>query len=118
MSLLTRPEPGGAAAVRALRERSFDVEVTDLDGGPRRVRGVLDRVHAEIEDGAVTRVTVVEFKTGGAAGGAAEVAEAAAPQVALYRRALEGLFGLPPEAVTARVVWLPAAGGAEVVEVP
>ncbi|MEL6908316.1 MAG: PD-(D/E)XK nuclease family protein, partial [Planctomycetota bacterium] len=104
-------EPSGEA--RVLAERAFDVEVTDLDDAPRRVKGAFDRLVLRTDGGAVTSVTLVEFKTGAAAT-LDEVVEAARDQVALYRASLAALFGLEEARIDARIAWLPERGAAAV----
>lgn len=115
-ALLTRAD----GETRVWNERSFDVEVTDLDGGPRAAtavaRGVIDRLVLHMVGDAVQRVEVVDYKTESAAG-ADSVLWAHREQLLLYRDAATRLFGLQPEAVKATICWLPPEGEAQLIAV-
>lgn len=104
-ALLTAPD----ADVRVERERSFDVEFTDLDGGPRRMRGAFDRVVMRLEGGRVESVEVIDFKVA-ARLDSGELLRRSEQQLESYRDALGALFGLAPDQVTARVIGIGPGG--------
>ena len=108
-------EPSGET--RVWNERSFDVEVTDVDGGPRVARGVIDRLVLHLGAGAVERVEVIDYKTESATG-ADSVLGAHREQLGLYRDAAVTLFGLEPAQVAAKICWLPADGEPQLIDVP
>ncbi len=72
--------------------------------------GVMDRVVFWESDGVVVGAEVLDFKTGGIGPGMEEgipeMAERYRPQVEVYRRALERIYGLPAGAVGAKLVFL------------
>lgn len=99
---------------RVERERSFDVEVTDLDGGPRRMRGAIDRLVLHLEGGAVTRAEILDFKVVERVDAEA-LASRAAGQVGAYVGAVQRMLGLEASAVSAAIVALDGADGVRVV---
>ncbi|MEC8496393.1 MAG: 3'-5' exonuclease, partial [Planctomycetota bacterium] len=111
-SLLTRP-PGDW---RLERERAFDVEMTDLDGGPRRMRGAIDRLVLRLEEGRAVAATILDFKVVQELDAAALVARSR-QQLGAYRGAVESLLGLEPDRVTAQVVAVTASGAVELLDV-
>ena len=113
VQLFTRPE----GETRVLNERSFDVEVTDIDGGPRIARGVIDRLVLHVAGDVVERVDVIDFKTEAASGPGA-VLEAHAEQLEIYRDAAVTLFGLEPGDVEAKICWLPPVGAPQMIAIP
>lgn len=67
------------------------------------VRGRMDRVVLGLRDGRVHRAEVVDWKTGARGLSGAELEERIAPyrrQMAAYREAIAGMFGLEPARVT------------------
>lgn len=95
-----------AARAEVWRERAFEIV---LDG--TWVTGVFDRVVVEFaETGRVCRATVYDFKTDRRAGpGAARVVTRHEAQIALYRRVVAVLTGLPMNSVGAKVVFTETA---------
>ncbi|MBI5380377.1 MAG: UvrD-helicase domain-containing protein, partial [Opitutae bacterium] len=94
--------PAGNAEV--WREQAFEIV---LDGA--WVTGVIDRAIVERRaDGRAVRATVFDFKTDRVAGDPAELARATqrhAPQLALYRRVVARLTGLPETAVRGELIF-------------
>ena len=111
-SLLTRP-PGD---LRLERERAFDVEMTDLDGGPRRMRGAIDRLVLQVEEGRAVAATILDFKVVQELDAAALVARSR-QQLGAYRSAVESLLGLEPDRVTAQVVAVTPSGAVELLDI-
>jgi ATP-dependent exoDNAse (exonuclease V) beta subunit len=94
----------GATRLVVSRERRFAVREADV-----LVSGSLDRlVTWQAPDGRVLAADVIDFKTdrGTDAGQIDERVEFYRPQVLAYRRAVERLYGLEPEAVVGRLVFL------------
>lgn len=112
VQLFTQP----SGDTRVWNERSFDVEVTDLDGGPRVARGVIDRLVLHLGGGAVQRVEVIDYKTESAPG-ADSVLRAHREQLLLYRDAAVTLFGLEAKDVEAKICWLPSGGLPQLIDV-
>ncbi len=93
----------GARLVVA-RERRFAVREENV-----LINGSLDRlVTWQSADGRVLAADVIDFKTdrAGDAGQLDERVEYYRPQLMAYRRAVERLYGLEPEAVVGRLVFL------------
>lgn len=99
---LPAPPPGGT--VELWREQRFELV---LDGA--WVSGSFDRVTL-VRDGGGRPVSadVLDYKTDDVSDPAVHAArvEAYAPQLALYRSALARLTGLPPEAISTRLLFL------------
>ena len=90
------------------RERPFAV----IDG-ERLLKGVFDRVVVGRDaDGTPSAAHLIDFKTDAVPEGDAVAAEAKAAgyagQIELYRRALTRLLGLPPERITAELLFVNA----------
>jgi hypothetical protein len=100
----TKPE--AFAQVEVWRERAFEVV---LDG--TWVTGVFDRVVVGRDEmGLATMVALYDFKTDrGANRDLLRAAERHAGQLALYRRVVATLTGLPVEAVSAEIVFTESA---------
>ncbi len=93
-----------AAAARAWREKPFDF----IDDGGW-ISGVFDRVVLELDSqGIATSARLIDFKTDDTPDAEAleEKSRGYAPQLALYRRAVSRLTGLPPERVTCHLLFL------------
>jgi hypothetical protein len=105
-SLFTRPE----GTVRVLPERSFDVEITDTDGDPFRLRGAIDRLVLTLDGGRITHALIVDFKTDAVATGA-EVVRAHTHQMEAYREAVVAMFGLDAAAVECALAWVGGPDG-------
>ena len=76
-------------------------------GGDGVSRGVFDRVVLRRRGGAPVAAEVLDHKTGGEDDLDAAV-EHHRPQMEAYRRALSAIAGLPPERITARLLFLDA----------
>ena len=75
-------------------------------------RGRIDRLVLAGEGGAVAGAEILDFKTDEVdaydPGALARVADGYREQMQVYRRAVAGAFGLPPETVRGTLVFLPA----------
>jgi ATP-dependent helicase/nuclease subunit A len=101
---LTPPEPPPGGAVELWREQRFELV---LDGA--WVSGSFDRVTLVRDaQGRPATAEVLDYKTDDVADPAVRAAriDAYAPQLALYRSALARLTGLPPEAISTRLLFL------------
>ncbi|MEM9800012.1 MAG: UvrD-helicase domain-containing protein [Planctomycetota bacterium] len=97
-------KPPGDADVAT--ERTFDV-----DGGEGfRWRGTIDRVVLHLQDERVVRADVIDFKTD-AAEREADVVEAHAEQIEVYRDAIGALYGLDHDAIRCAIAWLGGPDG-------
>jgi ATP-dependent exoDNAse (exonuclease V) beta subunit len=94
---------------RLVTERLFDVEITDLDRDPMRWRGTIDRLLLHMEDGAVVRAQIVDYKTDAASGGP-EVLYRHREQLEDYRRAVSALFDIDEANIECLIAWLPNGG--------
>lgn len=92
--LLASPAGRDGVAHRVLTERTFDVECTDLDGGPRRMRGALDRLVLTLEGDRVREAEVIDFKVVERVPGDAALVARHGPQLEAYRAAVAELYGI------------------------
>ena len=90
--------------------------MTDLDGGPRRMRGAIDRLVLRVEEGRAVAATILDFKVVQELDAAALVARSR-QQLGAYRSAVESLLGLEPDRVTAQVVAVTPSGAVQLLDV-
>lgn len=105
-TVFTAPASMDGETCEVWRERRYSVR-----DGDKYLSGIFDRVVVTFKNGRATRADLVDFKTDAADDhGAGEVLTARyAAQVKEYRRALQQMLSLPPEAVTTRLVFVGAA---------
>lgn len=117
-ALLRRGEYAGRAeALKVRREHPF--AVCDDEEGGRILSGQFDRVVLGLAGGKVVWGEVLDFKTD-AVSERSEIEERAGhylPQARAYGRALRRMFGLPAEAVSARLLFTGPGVGVTVADV-
>jgi ATP-dependent helicase/nuclease subunit A len=96
--------------LEVLRERSFDVELTEGDVGDCEAwRGSIDRLVVVRRGAVVVRAEVLDFKTDAVEGaGIAARVDVYRPQLDAYRRIVAALYELPPEDVRAGLLFVTA----------
>jgi ATP-dependent helicase/nuclease subunit A len=102
-TLLSRPGVGADATVEC------EVPFLHRDGD-LLMEGVIDRLVLEQDGEAVRRATIIDYKTDAVTDPASVAHRSAhyAPQLHAYRRAVAAMYGMRPNAVSARLVFLEA----------
>jgi ATP-dependent helicase/nuclease subunit A len=107
---LTRP---GTGSVEVEREVPFIRREGDIV-----VEGIIDRLVLERTDGRVTGAEIIDFKTDAVERGDGATLDARVafyrPQIEAYRRAVAGMYGLRPEQVRARLLFVSAGEARQV----
>jgi ATP-dependent helicase/nuclease subunit A len=103
----------GLAAVRAGETLRVDVDNERrfaVRDGLRLLSGIIDRLVLLYDGTRLVAADIVDYKTDGArrddAGRLAELAEYYRPQMDAYRRAVGVMYRLPPEQITARLLFV------------
>lgn len=101
--MLSRDAYPTDAEIDVLREQPFAVRLDDVV-----LRGTFDRVVLIRRGGAIVGADLIDFKTdaAGDSDALAERVEHYRPQIGAYRRALQQMYGLDADAVTAKLVFV------------